>query len=61
LVYSGAAYYLPEGGERMPVLIWDFEDDSGQIVELLQWADEEFEVYKGRVLEEWEIENVLHR
>ncbi len=58
LEYSGAAYYVKDGN-RSPVVIWDFEDDNGNILEILQWADEDFELFLGRRLQEWEIEDVL--
>ncbi len=60
LVFSSAAYYVKEG-HRSPVIIWDFESEDGKLLEILQWGDEDFEIYSGRRLEEWEIENVFSR
>jgi hypothetical protein len=60
LQYSSAAYYV-KGNNRSPVVIWDFEDTEGNILEILQWGDEEFEIFSGRRLEEWEIEDVLSK
>ncbi|GEM_PF-1798808 len=60
LKFSAGAYYVTEKGSS-PVIVWDFEDTEGNLLEILQWSDEDFEVLSGRRLEEWEIENVLRR
>lgn len=60
LVYSSAAYYVKDG-HRSPVVMWDFESEDGKLLEVLQWGDEDFEIYVGRTLEEWEIEDVFSR
>lgn len=60
LKFSGAAYYCVEN-KRTPVVIWDFEDNEGNILEILQWSDQDFEVFLGRSLQEWEIEDVFSK
>ncbi len=60
LEFSGAAYYV-KGEERSPVIIWDYADEEGNILEILQWGDDDFEVFLGRKIEEWEIEDVFKK
>ncbi len=60
LEYSGAAYYV-KGDNRSPVIIWDYENEKENILEILQWGDDDFEVFGGRRLEEWEIEDILKK
>ncbi|GAB6888756.1 DUF4178 domain-containing protein [Desulfothermus okinawensis JCM 13304] len=60
LTYSGAAYYCV-GDSRTPVVIWDFEDSEGNILEILQWSDDDFELFLGRKIQEWEIEDVFSK
>ncbi len=58
--FSGSAYYVKDN-TKAPVIIWDFENKEGKIVEILQWGEEDFEVYVGRKLKEWEIEEIFHK
>ncbi len=58
--FSGAAYYV-KGNNRSPVVLWDFKNKEGKIVEILQWGEEDFEVFVGRKLQEWEIEEIFHK
>jgi len=59
LKYSASAYYI-KTFERAPVIIWDFER-NGEILEVLQWGEEEFEIFLGREVQEWEIDSILLR
>jgi hypothetical protein len=57
LVFSASAYY-ETANQKLPVIIWDYEGEK-KILELLQWGEDDFELFLGRKVEEWEIENIL--
>ncbi|RMD56060.1 MAG: DUF4178 domain-containing protein [Nitrospirae bacterium] len=72
IVYKGTTYYLEEdggalfieNGEGVPVefIYWDYVDDSGnRFVSIEQWGDNEFEAYAGKIVEEFEFDNILPR
>ncbi len=60
LKYAGIATY-EKGRESYPVEIWEFASDDGEMIEVEIYDDYEIEAYKGRQLEEWEIEGVFSR
>ncbi len=64
LIYSTAGYYYgPDRGEKVPVIVWLYENskDKFNLLEIQQWGEEDFEVLIGRKVEEWEIENILSK
>ena len=60
LKYAGKAKYV-KGLESVPVTIWEFKSEDGEIIDVEIWDDYDVEAFKGRELREWEIESVLPR
>lgn len=60
LKYAGKAKYV-KNLESYPVTIWEFKSEDGEIIDVEIWDDYEVEAYKGRELQEWEIESILPR
>lgn len=60
LKYAGEAKYV-KGLESVPVTIWEFKSEDGEIIDVEIWDDYDVEAFKGRELREWEIESVLPR
>ena len=67
---EGLSYYLEESGgghfykngtgEGLPMLMWDYEDDSGRrYLTIEQWGEEEFELYLGEPVESYQFTNIL--
>ncbi|MBN1352627.1 DUF4178 domain-containing protein [candidate division KSB1 bacterium] len=70
IVVDGVTYYLDEDGGGLflenckppekEFIYWDYVDDSEEnIVTVEQWGDNEFEAYLGKVVEEYQFENIL--
>lgn len=68
--YEGVAYYLEEtrgghffkdgSGSGHPMLAWDFADDAGRrYLTIEQWGEEDFEVFLGECVEEYQFTNIL--
>jgi len=60
LKYAGKAKYV-KGGESYPVVVWEFMNEEGEMIDVEIWDEYETEAFKGRELKEWEIEGVFPR
>ncbi|HIP42557.1 MAG TPA: DUF4178 domain-containing protein [Aquifex aeolicus] len=60
LKYAGKAKYV-KNLESYPVIIWEFKNEDGEMIDVEIWDEYEVEVFKGRELKEWEIESILPR
>ncbi|CAN2042601.1 DUF4178 domain-containing protein [Candidatus Magnetomoraceae bacterium gMMP-15] len=72
IVFDGKKYYLEEmsgghfhkngTGEGEPVIIWNYEDDSGKyFLGIEQWGEEDFEASFGQAVEEYQFTDILPR
>jgi hypothetical protein len=55
--------FLENGlGPEQEFIYWDYEDEEEEgLVTIEQWGDNDFEVYAGTWVEEYQFENILPR
>lgn len=60
--YGGAKFYRNDAGPPQPFLYWEYLDESGQSLLIIeQWGDIEFEARSGKIVEEYQFLNILPR
>ncbi|MBF0472468.1 MAG: DUF4178 domain-containing protein [Nitrospirae bacterium] len=63
LAQTSAGYFLKDGkGDGVELITWDYEDEEEEnFITLKQWGEDEFELYEGKFVKEYEFTNILPR
>jgi hypothetical protein len=61
LSQTSAGYFLKDGhGEGDELIRWDYEDEQEEnFITIKQWGEDEFELYEGHFVKEYEFTNIL--
>ncbi len=60
--HSGASHFYPTENsiDKEELIYWDYEDRSGEdILTVEQWGEHDFELYKGRYINDTDLYNII--
>ncbi|WP_373500474.1 DUF4178 domain-containing protein [Desulfococcus sp.] len=60
--FGGGKFFRNGKGPGREFLVWDYEDDAGErFLSIEQWDEDDFEVFVGIFVEEYQFTNILPR